>query len=879
MSVSFAGDGIVRIPLDYYRILGLPIQATAEQLQQAHRDRTQQLPRREFSEAAISARKQLIDQAYTLLSDAARRQEYDAGFLAKSYDLPDGDSTGAMARDYDAVNNREHDLEGVDPYTPSIELNESQFIGALLILLELGEYELVLRLGRPYLNSGNLSSGTQGLSNGKFGDPEIVSADVVLTVALAHLELGREQWQQGQYENAASSLEHGQELLLREGLFASIRGEMQSDLFKLRPYRILELVSLPDGQEEARRQGISLLEDMLHDRGGIDGAGDDLSGLGVDDFLRFIQQLRSYLTSAEQQVLFEAEARRPSAVATYLAVYALLSRGFAQRQPALIRRAKMLLLRLGSHQDVHLEQAVCALLLGQTEEASRALELSQEFESLNFIRDHSQTSPDMLPGLCLYSERWFQNEVFPHFRDLQQKQASLTEYFADEDVQIYLEELPAEAEPARPLTSAAYLASRQDAVLSRPEARPEVRLEGRPEVGVERQNLSQTKSQTNLGQTNLSQTSVEQSGVGQTGVGQTSQSGKSYTARTATIEEPQINHAGATSGMATRPLDSPEEMRSSRSPNRESGGSDRNSDRVGRATRSSRSPQSSEEASNGNRPATRRVVPSNLRLDRILLLAALGLLGVMLLGFLFGKLLNRPQPRSANAGSTSAVSSAGSSAGTRVGTAFSEFANSQEQTISSAALTETNAPEIIQTWLEAKAAAMGEKHEIDKLAQILVDPALSQQQTRAEEMKAEDAYWKLEHPKVEIVSVESDQSSDTAAASSDNSDNSDDETADADQTDSTDSNDPNSTDENDEADSDSTDASDASDSANQDSSDRAATQEASTASVEAIVTEKAELYSQGQIDTSASYDSTVRVRYDLVRQDGQWRIQDMSVLE
>ena len=80
----------MRIPLDYYRILGLPIQATAEQLRQSHRDRTQQLPRREFSEAAISARKALIDQAYGLLSDASQRREYDASFLPKSYDSPDG---------------------------------------------------------------------------------------------------------------------------------------------------------------------------------------------------------------------------------------------------------------------------------------------------------------------------------------------------------------------------------------------------------------------------------------------------------------------------------------------------------------------------------------------------------------------------------------------------------------------------------------------------------------------------------------------------------------------------------------------------------------------------------------------------------------------
>jgi hypothetical protein len=42
----------VRIPLDYYRILGLPIQATAEQLSQAYRDRALQLPRREYSDAA-----------------------------------------------------------------------------------------------------------------------------------------------------------------------------------------------------------------------------------------------------------------------------------------------------------------------------------------------------------------------------------------------------------------------------------------------------------------------------------------------------------------------------------------------------------------------------------------------------------------------------------------------------------------------------------------------------------------------------------------------------------------------------------------------------------------------------------------------------------
>lgn len=447
----------MRIPLDYYRVLGLPIQATAEQLKQAHLDRTLQLPRREYSELAIAARKSLIDEAYKLLADPQGRQTYDAQFLARAY--AQDASFEAGSTDWLATDGADAGLPEVspevgeetlralaaedpapdrtEPYTPSIEVDENQFVGALLILLELGEYELVIRLGRPFLTSGHHS-----LSEGQYGEPQQVLQDIVLTLALACLELGREQWQQRQYESAAESLETGQELLLRETVFPAIRTEIQADLYKLRPYRILELVARPLEQTAERRQGIQLLREMLRDRGGIDGVEDDLSGLSTDDFLRFIQQLRSYLTAGEQQEIFEAEARRPSPVATYLAVYALLARGFAFHQPMLIQRARQLLRRLSQQQDVHLEQAVCALLLGQAEEAGRALDLSQEYEPLAFIREHSQHSPDLLPGLCLYAERWLREEVFNHFRDLADQQTALKDYFADAQVQAYLEAMP-----------------------------------------------------------------------------------------------------------------------------------------------------------------------------------------------------------------------------------------------------------------------------------------------------------------------------------------------------------------------------------------------------------------------------------------------------
>ncbi|HEY9659439.1 MAG TPA: J domain-containing protein, partial [Allocoleopsis sp.] len=145
-SYLLRGKGIVRIPLDYYRILGLPMQATPEQLQQAHRDRTLQLPRREFSEAAIEARKQLIDEAYTVLSDPARRQEYDASAGAKFYELLEVGTSSEGSGAANLLDRGSTDLDDVDPYAASIEIDDAQFVGALLILQELGEYELVQKL-------------------------------------------------------------------------------------------------------------------------------------------------------------------------------------------------------------------------------------------------------------------------------------------------------------------------------------------------------------------------------------------------------------------------------------------------------------------------------------------------------------------------------------------------------------------------------------------------------------------------------------------------------------------------------------------------------------------------------------------------------------
>ncbi|MEB3211669.1 MAG: IMS domain-containing protein [Leptolyngbyaceae bacterium] len=800
----------MQIPLDYYRILGLPIQATSEQLRHAHRDRTLQLPRREFSEAAISARRELIDEAFSVLSDDAQRRVYDARFLAHSYaaqgsenGTPIGSDNRFVTAPSDGVvtfgtpGSLESTVSEQAPIS-SIDIDDTQLVGALLILLELGEYELVLRLGRPFLTGGNM-----GLSDGRYGDPATVGADIVLTVALACLELGREQWQQGLYENAAESLETGQELLLREGLFAGICNDIQSDLCKLRPYRILELLALPDERQASRYQGIQLLQDMLNERGGIDGAGDDQSGLNTDDFLRFVQQLRSYLTAEEQQAVFEAEAQRPSAVATYLAVYALIARGFAYRLPDLLRQAKLALLRLGHRQDVALERAICVLLLGQTEEATRALTESQEHKALSFIRDNSAGSPDLLPGLCLYAERWLQNEVFPHFRDLAEIQASLKDFFADDHVQAYLEDLA---------------------------TKPDVQND----VWSDAAGLRWSSGEANGGE-HVYHNGRHYSYANPTGLADSA----AYTvgsaggrgSSTATLDAPATER-GSSSGTGTFPPPMAERIsqngsstargarKASRRPRPKMWFKfwERSPRRVPQTSPATQLASGSQSSSAPGRVMTprsrsrRRTKPAGLRVDRIVFLAGIGLIGLiafwMVLSRVFawvGDTLAGPQLE-------------GEQLEITLSEPFIAIPDPAEIELAEAEATEAEAtgeltPEIatavVERWLSAKVEAMGDSHNAEPLEEVLTGEFLSRWQNRSQEDARNNQHWNYSHSSVEVVDVVwSEEFPDQAT-------------------------------------------------------------------IEANVQEQGELYTAGQL--SDSYDSLVNVRYELVRQDGVWKIQSAQV--
>jgi ARC6-like, IMS domain/DnaJ domain len=679
----------VLIPLDYYRILGLPIQATAEQVEQAHRDRVRQMPRREYSEIAIRQRKELIDEAFSILSDAEDRARYDAKFLAKTYEL-ESPSAATASHSENGTGSTPSTLEYP---TPTLDIDEDPPIGALILLQELGEYELVLKLGRPYLGSPRTPEEEQS------GFDRVVRSDVVLVVALAYLELGREQWQQSQYKKAAGSLEAGQALLLRESLFPNVRGEMQEDLYKLRPYRILELLALPEEQNVERQQGLQLLRDMLQERGGIDGNGDDRSGLDTDDFLRFVQQLRRYTTVAEQQLLFEREARRPSAVATYLSVYALIGRGFAERQPGLIQRAKLMLIQLGRRQDVHLEQSICSLLLGQTETASRALELSQEEEALDFIREHSRESQDLLPGLCLYAERWLQEEVFPHFRDLATQRASLKAYFADEQVQAHLEAMPNEAE-----MSNQWVVSGMTAVARRSLDRP-----------------------------------VESIAVGDYGAGNTSTLTANPPLVSGSVDPSWRLSHGAGDSPAVDPVS--DGVTGSVAPTS-------NPFPLGGAT----AQKPPIDRRGDSRPKRSRRSRS-LNVGRLALVVGTGLLGLFLflflLGKIFGLLTNAVQALTGPSLKPDQLAIQLNKPPVEIPAPQSVISAPVGE------LTAETAQQVIETWLKTKQVALGSEHQIAKLSEILVEPALGEWRLRAERDQAGGLYRQYEHSvKIDNVTVD-----------------------------------------------------------------------------------------------------------------------------
>ena len=568
------------------------------------------------------------------------------------------------------------------------------------------EYELVLRLAKPYLKGKNLA---EQLTENKEEFSQLWQ-DLVLTVVLAHLELAREEWHDHEYDSAANSLQESDQLLTEEELFTSIRKEIKQDLGKLRPYQVLELFTKHQNDTKLRSKGLKLLQEMFDTRGGIENQEIDESGLNVDGFLRFIQQIRSYLTSKEQQELFEQEAQRPSPAASYLAASACIARGLTERKPELIVQAKNYLISLTLQQDVHLEQSICSLLLGQTTEAEFSLTHSKEQDVIDHIKEISEDSPDLLPGLCLYAEKWLQTEIFPQFKDLSNRTASLQEYFADTFVQRYLESLS-------------------------------------PPLNTENENLSSDIELTNLEMDNpqslLSSNSereisenVSTETTSETEADNDDENLPSLMINTENLEEPNLT---GFEDFLTPDISNDNE-------NTYSYSDVATSELTNTPPKNPSIPPLSQETEN----ELDKTVPDNSwkRGDKTILSILIALISLITLSFIASKLWSKFRGNNEQLEIYLSQPIIELPSPPKTVTAQNSTNNNKE-----GKLNKNTALKIINQWLNAKKEATGPNHNLTKLNQILTEPQLSLWIANGKTLRANNAYRRYEH-QVKILSAE-----------------------------------------------------------------------------------------------------------------------------
>lgn len=715
----------MRIPLDFYQILGVPIQATSEQIQQAFDDRHQQLPRQEYSQAAIDARNQLLQNAHELLCEPDQRAAYDAKILT-TVDL--------------ASSGSETSLPPSDPEDVGIELADALLVGALMLLHDLGEYELIIQMGAAHLN--------RDIDLSHLPTDTVASdADVVLAMALAYLESGRDNWHQSQFKLATAAFNTGLELLLQEQLFLDLQDEFKLELAKLRPYRILELLALPLDQPE-REQGFILLQEMLQERGGLDGSHLDRSGLSVDDFLRFVQQVRGTLTVAEQQTLFAPEKHHPSDVASFLSVYTLVAGGVVQRHPTQIQQARTLLTQLADRQqDLYLEQAMCDLLLGQPRPALQALRLSQDQDSLAFIHQYSQGSEDLVPGLFIYTERWLQQEVYPYFRDLSATQVSLQDYFNDEQLQAELSQLAPLPEPTA-APAPAPISPLVDATLAPWAEGHDQQLE---QEAHQKPQSPKSVSLPTEGTTSLPPLPFETAGMKPQPRTSWQHSPIPPPVEPATVAMDQVLNTEANRDAGAE-LNLPSGVR-------ETPPSEAVTPRSGRRPSLAQQRQQQQAARKSSRPSRRQPW---LPWAVALLFGGLGVGAVMAVSQNWGS-KSEADPSPVLSPDDSSAASSGTQASPQLPSPTPQVSPKSNRSSPDAAPLKTSTPpevlsqaealKLVQRWQQVKAQAMGKQHDGSQLQSILAEPVLSVWQDSAQVNRANQKYWTYTLGGVEIKTV------------------------------------------------------------------------------------------------------------------------------
>ncbi len=387
----------MELPLDHFRLIGVSPSATSEEILRAFQLRLDKTPDEGFTYEVLTQRSELLRLTADLLTDPESRREYENLLL-------NGKS--------------------------GLEFSSNREVAGLILLWESGSPKEAFKITRKALQPPQ----TPALGSSR-------EADLTLLAALTARDSAIQEQNSRFYSNAADFLHEGIQLLQRMGKLGDRRKELEEDLVALLPYRILDLLSRDLNDQESHKKGLSMLENLIIKRGGLEGnnKSEYKDYLNQQEFEAFFQQIKPFLTVQEQIDLFIELQKRGSLEAGFLAFLSLTAIGFSRRKPDKLFEARRILKKLNLSGLDSMPLVGCLdLLLADIDQASARFSSSTDEN----LRDWLNNYPgNKLEAICIFCKNWLENDVLVGYRDIDSKQVDLDSWFEDREIQEFIEKI------------------------------------------------------------------------------------------------------------------------------------------------------------------------------------------------------------------------------------------------------------------------------------------------------------------------------------------------------------------------------------------------------------------------------------------------------
>jgi len=311
-----------------------------------------------------------------------------------------------------------------------LEFSSNREVAGLILLWESGLSKEAFKITKKALQPPQ----TPALGSSR-------EADLTLLAALAARDSAIQEQQLRSYSNAADFLHEGIQLLQRMGKLAERRKDLEEDLVSLLPYRILDLISRDLNDQESHKKGLSMLENLIIKRGGLEGNNKSEYGeyLNQQEFEAFFQQIKPYLTVQEQIDLFLELQKRGSLEAGFLAFLSLTAFGFSRRKPEKLFEARRILKKLNLSGLDSMPLIACLdLLLADIDQASARFYSTADENLRDWLNNYSGNK---LEAMCIFCKNWLENDVLVGYRDIEPKDVDLDNWFEDSEIQEFIEKI------------------------------------------------------------------------------------------------------------------------------------------------------------------------------------------------------------------------------------------------------------------------------------------------------------------------------------------------------------------------------------------------------------------------------------------------------